>query len=456
MNKITLITKREFLTRVQKRSFIIMTILGPILFAAVMILPGYLGSLEDSKIKRIAVIDETHIFSDVLTPTSTLIFDFLPTKALDSLKRSYVAGGYQGILYIPKIVAYSPNTVQFFSEDEPGLSTTQYITNKLEKEMERQKLLAYNIGNLDQILQSVKTNIALRTIRISGDGSEKESKSGINMVMGYLSGFLIYIFIFMYGAMVMRGVMEEKTNRIVEVIVSSVRPFQLMMGKILGVALVGLTQFVLWAFLTFALVGTAQKVLLPDVSTTLAQQAAAQDIMKASETKLNDATTVEAPVQSLSGEDQKMKEIFDSIRLVDFPVMLVSFLFFFAAGYLLYASLFAAIGSAVDNDTDTQQFMFPVTIPLVVAIVVLLNTLQNPNGDIAFWFSMIPLTSPVVMMARIPFGVPWYEILISGTLLVASFIGSTWMAAKIYRTGILMYGKKVTYSEIWKWLRYRN
>jgi ABC-2 type transport system permease protein len=255
------------------------------------------------------------------------------------------------------------------------------------------------------------------------------------------------MFIFFFGAQLMRGVIEEKVNRIVEVIVSSVKPFQLMMGKIIGIAMVGLTQFLIWVVTTFILVSLATTLLFPELNMTPTEQVISQDIMSSD------------PVQSATQENasEEMDEIMgflSSLKDINFPLTLGSFVFFFLGGYLLYGALFAAIGAAVDNETDTQQFMLPLTVPLILALLVLINAINNPDSSISFWFSIIPFTSPIVMMGRLPFGVPDWEVGLSMALLVITFIGMTWLAAKIYRTGILMYGKKTSYKEIAKWIRH--
>jgi ABC-2 type transport system permease protein len=317
----------------------------------------------------------------------------------------------------------------------------------MEKELKNRKLRAHGID--DKVLQSIKSDVDIRTIQWTDDGGIKESSTEVAMVVGYISGFLIYFFIFMFGPQVMRGVIEEKTNRIVEIIISSAKPFQLMMGKIIGIALVGLTQFILWIVLTTAIITGAKTVFFPELGTQNAQEVVVQDLFEQQDNM--------AQVEQLQPQDMdKITSIFNSIKSIDFGVMFGSFIFFFLGGYLLYGSLFAAIGSAVDNETDTKQFMLPITIPLILGIVVMMNVVQNPESPVAFWFSIIPLTSPIVMMVRIPFGVPYWEVALSMGLLVLTFLGSVWMAGKIYRTGILMYGKKVNYKELWKWLRYKS
>ena len=451
MGKINLIIQREYLTRVRKKSFLIMTILGPILFAAFLIVPAWLATIQDTEEKVIAVVDNSGLFNNKIPDTEYLSFRYLDNANLDSLKKDFKQKGYYGILFIPEIVTYSPNSVELFSDKQPSLSIKTHISSALEKEIENKKLKAHNIENLDEILESVKTSVHINTIKITESGTEKQSSTGIAMVVGYAAGFLIYFFIFLFGAQVMRGVLEEKTNRIVELMVSSVKPFQLMMGKIIGLALVGLTQFILWILLTFGLVAAGQSILFPDLNKTATEKVTSQQYFSspASADQNN-----ESQLSVASDDVSQIKDILQSLKNINFGAMIGSFIFYFLGGYLLYASLFAAIGSAVDNETDTQQFMFPITIPLILGIFVMLNTINNPEGSIAFWFSIIPFTSPIVMMVRIPFGVPYWQLALSMGLLVLTFIGTTWLAAKIYRTGILMYGKKVNYKELWKWLKY--
>jgi ABC-2 type transport system permease protein len=266
--------------------------------------------------------------------------------------------------------------------------------------------------------------------------------------VGYIGGFLIYFFIFLFGAQVMTHVIEEKSSRVIEILVSSVRPFQLMLGKILGIGLVGLTQFILWVVLSAVIIFAAQQIFFSDLGIPSSEHIVIDDMFSSS--TLQQAQPVE------QNDTPAFREFLASVSAINFGVMLGAFLFYFLGGYLLYASLFAAIGSAADSETDTQQFMLPVTVPLIISIIVMMNAIMNPDGPIAFWFSMIPFTSPIIMMARIPFGVPAWEVALSGGLLVGTFIFTTWLAGKIYRTGILMYGKKVNYAEVWKWLRYRS
>ncbi len=442
MNKVLLILKREYLTRVKKKSFIVMTILGPILLAALFIVPVYIAEMEGSN-KVVGVIDETNIFWHGFKNTDNIQFLKLDTD-IETAKKDIENNDLYAVLYIPKTELSVPQSAKLYSTGQPNIVVKGYIKGVMRKEVEALKLQASGVD--PDILKSIKTSINLLTIKINKAGEEKQSSTELSMAIGFIGGFIIYIFIFMYGALVMRGVIEEKVNRIVEVIVSSVKPFQLMMGKIVGVALVGLTQFALWVIFTLIIVSGFLSVYSTDIS-------------KFKQSQLQMQTESIVPMEDMS-QDSNVNEsviaVFESIQSINFPVMIGSFLFFFLGGYLLYASLFAAIGAAVDSETDTQQFMLPVTIPLILSLVLAQVIITNPDGPVAFWLSIIPLTSPIIMMIRIPFGVPFIDLFLSFTLLILGFISSTWIAAKIYRTGILIYGKKVNYRELWKWLKYKN
>lgn len=448
MSKIKLIVNREYTTRVKKKSFIVMSILGPILFAALFIVPAWMAQMEDTEVKTIAVIDSSKVFINQLPETDYIKFEYLENTSLDELKSTFESSGYSAVLYISHLIASVPSAVQLYSDEQASLSVESHITRSIEKEIERQKLRAAGVD--ENILHSIKTDIKLRNIIWSEDGEEKVSSSTLNRIIGYVSGFMIYMFVFMFGAQVMRGVIEEKTNRIVEIIVSAAKPFQLMMGKIIGIAAVGLTQFFIWIILTVVIVNVAKTAFMPDLATPDSQEVVAQSLMSAAPEAQE--KVAEMPVTE---ELSEFESIIASMGSINYGVMLGSFLFYFLGGFLLYGSLFAAIGGAVDNETDTQQFMLPITIPLIIGLYVMFNAIQNPNGPVAFWFSIIPFTSPIVMMARIPSGVPYWEVTLSMVLLVLTFLGTTWMAGRIYRTGILMYGKKVNYKELWKWIKYK-
>ncbi|MFP4019294.1 MAG: ABC transporter permease [Bacteroidia bacterium] len=456
MSKIRLILQREYLTRVRKKSFVVMTILGPILFAALVIAPAWIASLGDTDVKKIAVIDNSGFFENNIPETETIKFDYLENTSLDEIKRNFTQTDYYAVLFISELVSHTPSSVVLYSNNKPSFSVKNHISNSIEKDIEKEKLSAAGID--PDVLKSVKTSINIRTVEWTKSGEDKESSTELAMIVGYIGGFLIYFFIFLFGAQVMRGVIEEKTSRIMEILVSSVKPFQMMMGKIIGIGLVGLTQFGLWVILTLVLINGAQSVFFPELGTQSANQVAMQDVMKETNKDPN-AIYLNQDQEGGSAEDtesEKFEEIFGALKDVNIGLMLGIFVFYFLGGYLLYGSLFAAVGSAVDNETDTQQFMLPITIPLILAIIVMINAINSPQGDVAFWFSIIPFTSPILMMVRIPFGVPYWEVALSMILLILTFIGTTWLSGKIYRTGILMYGKKINYKEIWKWIRYKT
>jgi len=296
----------------------------------------------------------------------------------------------------------------------------------------------------------------VQTIKIDDSGKATETSTGIAMAVAYIGGFLMYMLVFMFGAQVMRGVIEEKTSRVVEVIVSSVKPVQLMMGKIVGIALVGLTQFLIWIFLTAAIVGVVKTTVLKKSNVAEVSQMIPKSVMADNQLQQATGTTSANKPAEVNPQLAEVSKMFDNAMNQDWLLIITSFIFYFITGYLLYASIFAAIGSAVDNETETQQFMLPVTIPIILGLFVAMGTMQNPESSISFWFSMIPLTSPIVMMARIPFGVPYWQIAVSMVIMLITFLAFVWMAAKVYRTGILMYGKKSSWKEIWKWLTYRG
>lgn len=445
MNKIGLIIQREYLSRVKKKSFIILTILAPILFAGLLIGSSYLTTMGDKENKIIAVIDETNILDKAITNTDHMTFEYIQNSSFAELKANFSESEYYAILLIPSNIL-TLERVQLFSDKQTTMGVNSHISSDLNSFLEKLKLANENVS-LD-ILEKIHTSISVNTMQWDSSGEEKASSAGLASAIGYVSGFLIYMFIFMYGAQVMRGVMEEKSSRIVEVIISSVKPFQLMMGKVVGVAMVGLTQFLLWIILTVVLM-TGAKVLLVGDKSPGTDMEMVQSVME------NQNPVISQEV-ILSEAEQIFSNLSEKLQNVPIGLLLGSFIFYFLGGYLLYASLFAAIGSAVDNETDSQQFMLPITIPLILAIFVMMNAMQAPHAPLAFWFSMIPLTSPIVMMARIPFGVPIWQLVVSGSLLIIMFLGAIWLAGKIYRTGILMFGKKVTYKDLWKWIRYRN
>ena len=457
MHKIILIIKREYLTRVRKKSFIVMTILGPLLMAAIVIVPIYLAT-KGNELKTVAVIDQTGVFYQKFKNTDNIKFHYLLSD-IGSAKADFRKSGDYALLFIPKTEVSIPTNAILYAESNVSINVKSYIRDVMTKQVEDLKLEAKlkdlqtdkkNPIDVQDILRSVKAVVDVNTIKITDEGKEEKSYTEISMVLGTFSGILIYFFIFMFGAQVMRGVIEEKTNRIIEVIISSVKPFELMMGKIIGVGLVGLTQFLLWVVLTFGIVTVVTSTFnVKGQNKQSAEQSIIQNTAKYNPDNLplTDSTLVN------KGQEEGVNQVFEALNSVNFPVMIGAFIFFFVFGYLMYGALFAAIGGAVDSEADTQQFMLPITVPLILSIVMMQYFIQDPAGQVTFWFSIFPLTSPVAMMIRIPFGVPYWQVMLSMGLLILTFLGTTWMAAKIYRTGILMYGKKVSYKELWKWLR---
>ncbi|NCA86412.1 MAG: ABC transporter permease [Clostridia bacterium] len=444
MHKIFIIIRREYLTRVRKKSFLIMTLLGPILMASVYVLPIYLTTLTD-EVKVVQVLDESGAFVDQFRNTEDFIFTPVE-KSFEQAKQDFAVSGDYGLLYIPKTELSVPVTGIFYSTQQPSADITSHIKNVMKCEVESLKLQSYGVD--PEVLRGIQSSIVLSTIKIDESGAEEKSSMEISLALSIFAALLIYLFIFIFGAQVMRGVIEEKTNRIVEVIISSVKPFELMMGKIVGVAMVGLTQFMLWIVLTVFIIGIFM------VSMGNEMAAGTQQMMTTQGKVLSQEQLAQ---MAQEGQDSGMAaEIIEGIQSINAGAMIGSFLFYFLFGYLLYGALFAAIGSAVDNETDTQQFMLPITAPLIFSMVMLGFIVGNPNGPVAFWLSIIPFTSPVIMMARIPFGVPVWQIWLSMGVLVLGFLAATWLAAKIYRTGILMYGKRISYRELWKWIKYHD
>ena len=443
MDKIKLIIWREYLTRIRKKTFIIMTIVGPILMAALMIVPIWL-SLQDVDIQLIQVVDETYAFQDEFKSSSTVRFDY-SDRYIAGAKAEFYETKYTAILYIPQNAYSSPSAIRFFHKKQPSQKTINYINNTISDVMESDRLKAkFDISKEE--IKALKPKINVMTIKMDESGKEEESFAKLSMLVGFGSAILIYFFIFLYGVQVMRGVIEEKTNRIIEVVISSVKPFQLMLGKIVGIAMVGLTQFLLWIVLTSAIIFTANSFIPDNIKKEMNRAQQMEEFMP----------EAQKPVKKEADAKNILVELSENLSLINFALIFFSFLFFFLGGYLLYAALFAAIGAAVDSEADTQQFMFPITVPLVLAFVLAQFVIANPDGALAFWLSIIPFTSPIIMMVRIPFGIPGWELLLSMGVLVASFVFITWFAGRIYRVGILMYGKKPSYKEMLKWMRYRG
>lgn len=432
MTKIWHIIQREYLTRVRKKSFILLTILLPILIGFMTIALVEIATNAQEKLS-IAVKDESGLFEDKfrgMDMGETLRFKYLTNnpQSIDSLKNMYKNIDCDGILYIPKIDINRPLGIVYYSDNELGASTEEIILKNLTEEIRKRALMLRNY-NVDTI-EKLNTPVALEKVinhKLKRGGSETAS------IFGYACGFLIYIFLIVYGAMVMRSVTEEKTNRIVEILVTTVKPFQLMLGKILGIGAVGLTQFLLWGVFTF-LINTMVTMFLGDK--IIAMQA------------LQHSTGV----STVNDSSQILLDISNAFHDLDISRIAFSFVFYFIFGYLFYASQFAAIGAAMTDDSDAQSFTFPITIPIIISMILMSATLSQPFSPAAFWGSMLPFSSPIIMIARIPFHVPWWEQILSMAILLFSSLGMIYVAAKIYRIGILIQGKKITFKEIGKWI----
>ena len=445
MKNILLVLQREYLTRVRKKSFILMTLLTPLLIAVFYGVIILISVNSDVGSKKIVVIDNSGLYKSVLKNSETLQYSFT-NKTVEAAKKDLKDGKADVLVIIPKEILNDTKGVKIFAEKNVSLDLKTDIERAIEAEIESQKLTKAGIDK--KVLADSRANVSSETYSLTADG-EKSSNSLVATFLALFLAFLMYVVVFVYGAQIMRGVLEEKTSRIVEVIISSVKPIELMMGKIIGVGLVGLTQFMLWIVLTIG-ISTAGTAL---IGGKLAEYATKE------QTKVENATKNPAAAKAVQQKSQnEMMAAFEAVN--DIPTsqkiqIVVCFLIYFLGGYLLYGSLFGAIGAAVDNETDTQQFMLPLTLPIVAAIMFAQYALRDPDGSVAFWASMVPFTSPIVMMVRVTFGVQTWELLLSISLLILGFIGTTWLAARIYRVGILMYGKKVSYKELAKWIFYK-
>jgi ABC-2 type transport system permease protein len=434
MNPIWIVAQREFLTRVRKRTFLVMTLLGPLFFGLLMVAPALLASLPEGP-KKILVVDHSYLLVGE-KGVSDAEYEFLKPspEALKSGKESLETNSsYDGLLYLPPSENNDPDYIlknaKLFTLEELPISLVGAMEDQLEQKAYEQKLRLEGVD--PEVVKRAETNARLSSVLIGEEGEEENSAREFKMILGLFAGYLIYMFVFLYATQIMRGVIEEKTSRIVEVIISSVKPMQLMLGKIIGIAGVGFLQFVIWVGLTAALYVGLSATLLADA--------------------LNPETLAQMQAQPEAGG--MAAEAISALQSINYPLVLTSFLFYFIGGYLLYGALFAAVGSAVDAESDTQQFMLPLTLPLILALLVSMRIMESPDSPLAFWFSIIPFTSPVVMMVRIPFGVPMWELGLSMVLLVVGFLGTTWLASRIYRIGILSYGKKASFKDLWKWLR---
>jgi ABC-2 type transport system permease protein len=447
MNKVLIILKREYLTRVTKKSFIITTLLIPLFMVALMVIPAWLATRDDKQERTIAVYDESNLFLGQLGQEGFTKYHFVDPDTYNQLRENLAGSEFYALLFIPGNVI-STSRAQLSSPKQVPFELAEQIERKLSQIIEadkRQKVISETgIPDLEEKLAAARTRISVNTLKVTEKGEEKKSSSMVAFIASYGMGFLIYFFVFMYGSLVMRSVMEEKKNRIVEVIISSVKPFELMAGKIIGTALVGLTQVAIWIGLIVIGLTVAQGFFSPESAQEMGQSI------------LQGQPQMGAVQQNIPVAENQIAEIIETIGNLNLPLIIFGFIFYFLGGYLLYSSLMGAIGAAVDNDEDSQQLVFPVTFPLILSIILLFSISKNPEGSVAFWASIIPFTSPICMLARIPYGVPVWELALSMVLLVVTLVGVIWVAAKIYRTGILMYGKKVNLKELYKWLTYKG
>ena len=429
MNKILLIIQREYLTRVRKKSFLLTTILVPIIIIGFYAVIMAVAVSDTSEAQKIAVIDEASLFAGKIDADKkeSIRYDLIDNETVDSFKKKYRDKGYSAFLYIPQINIDRPEKIQLHSKSAVSLIVKNKIENKVDKAIEQKRLLNENID--PQKYESIKSDINIENTLDSSDG-EKKSVEGVAYAVAFAAGILIYMILLIYGSMVMRGVMEEKTNRISEVMISSVKPFQLMMGKIIGIGAVGITQFIIW----IVLIGLLQFIiplLIPSLGGQLPQ--------------------TEAAGVPMTTDASMISKITEGLQSIPMGLLLFCFLFYFLGGYLMYASLFAAIGSVSEDQQEAQQLVFPVMMPIILGFVILTKAIQDPNSGLAVFGSLFPLTSPIVMLGRIPFGVPFTQLILSMAFLILFFLFCTWLAGRIYRTGILMYGKKGSWKEMMKW-----
>lgn len=440
MHKVLLIIQREYLSRVKKKSFIVLTILVPVLFIGMIATVSYLAVKGDAfgDEKKIQVVDENGSFAGKLKNTGSIQYSY-STESYATAKGKFIDEGYNYLLHIPA----SLESIELLSDKKPSATTIDAVESGLSNIAQSQRLQAAGIDTV--VLAKAQKRLALHARQLTETG-EKDAQTYAAYAVGFLSAFLIYMCLFIYGTQVMRGVIEEKVSRIVEVIISSVKPMQLMLGKIIGVGMVGLTQFVLWIVISLVLSTFAGSLAVKHISDRSAQV-----------TEMSKVAASKGQIAEVKQPDNSAAVIMQSIESIPVLYTVSCFLFYFLFGYLLYSAIFAAVGSAVDNETETQQFMLPITLPLIFTFALSQSfIINNPDSPLSVWLSMIPFTSPIAMMIRIPFGVPAWQLALSMALMVVGFIATTWMAARIYRVGILMYGKKASYRELAKWFMYKE
>ena len=459
MSKIGIIISREYSTRVKKKSFIISTLLVPFLLAMMIVVPMLIAMFSsDNKTYNIAVSDESGVVADKLENSKTVNYTVIdPATAEDVRKDLSKSDTYYGLLKISQLDSLNNAEISIYANEQVNLSLKNQIQGEVNDILSANKLTSYDIPNLDVVLKNMENKSSVKTFQVKeNEEEEKQTEVGAYMVIGYISSFLIYMFIFMFGGMVMQGVIEEKNNRIIEVIVSSVKPMQLMIGKIVGIALVALTQFAAWIVLTFLIVTGVT--MATGGSKVMENAAQVQNVPMGMG---NDVAAVALDeINADNGEDSSpmgvIGPVLNTLKSMNIIGIVVTFLLYFILGYLLYASMFAAVGACVDNQADTQSLMLPITIPLIIGLFIMLSAFQNPHSTIAVWGSIIPFTSPMVMVARFAYGVPMWQYFLSLALLFGTFLFMGWVSSKIYRIGILSYGKKAGWKDIFKWLKFKD
>ena len=452
LRNINTIISREYLTRVKKKSFLLTTFIVPVLFAAMCILPSVIMFMAKDTGKQVAVVDQSGIVMPYLVDNENVDYTDYSTCPVDSLKAGFKDLGLDFLVVVsPLDSAMKTVSVASYSEKPMSVDMKENISSKVNSAVEDYRISLYEMGDLKQIMEDVKSDISMATYTLDESGEEKITSSEVYMIISMVLSIIIYMFIAMFSGMVMQSVIEEKASRVVEVLVSSVKATELMFGKIIGVACVALTQFFLWIILTLVLVGGFSA--FGGFDSMAGDPAQAEQMMQMTGMEASMGGMTAEEMVAMTQDQSEMGAVLSTLKDIDWVKMIVAFVIYFALGYLLYASLFAAIGSAVENEADTNQLQMPVTVPLLLAFFIALYAFNAPDSAVVWWGSMIPFTSPIVMLARIPFGVPTWELALSVVLLVATFAACGWLSAKIYRIGILMFGKKTTFKDLWKWLR---
>lgn len=449
MRNISTIISREYLTRVKKKSFLLTTFLVPVLFAAMCILPSVIMFMAKDSGKKVAVIDQSGIVMPYLVDSESVDYTDYSSEPVDQMKTRFEELGLDVLVVISPIDSAAKSvSVASYSEKPLSVELKEGVRSKANDAVEDYRLAQYEISDLKQIMEDVKADVPMATYTLDESGEEKITSSEVYMIISMVLSIIIYMFIAMFSGMVMQSVIEEKASRVVEVLVSSVKATELMFGKIIGVACVALTQFFLWIVLTLVLVGGFSAFVGFD---SLMGDPAQTEQMMEMTAQMGGVDVAE--MTSAIQQEEGMGAVLSTLKDINWGQMILAFIIYFALGYLLYASFFAAIGSAVENEADTNQLQMPVTVPLLLAFFIAIYAFNAPDSPIVWWGSMIPFTSPIVMLSRIPFGVPGWELALSIALLVATFIACGWASAKIYKIGILMFGKKTTFKDLWKWLK---